>query len=225
MTSIDPAIRAMRALAWLLHPMTPATFMDRYYEKQPLLIKRGNALHYDSRKFLPGSFQLADVMRIVGTDGVVYEHDVDVTLYSAAQDSRDTLNKEGPVDVQRVNDLIKSKLCSVRLRCPQSRDLRVFRLLESLEPAFGSYVGCNVYCTPANSQGFAPHYDDIEAFILQTMGCKRWRVYPPRGTGGQSGILPRHSSRDYKQHEAGEPVLECLLEPGDLLYIPRGWVH
>ena len=36
------------------------------------------------------------------------------------------------------------------------------------------------YLTPANSQGFAPHYDDIEAFVLQLEGRKHWRVYAPK---------------------------------------------
>ena len=36
------------------------------------------------------------------------------------------------------------------------------------------------YLTPAHSQGFAPHYDDIEAFVLQLEGKKHWRLYSPR---------------------------------------------
>lgn len=35
----------------------------------------------------------------------------------------------------------------------------------------------NAYLTPAGSQGFAPHYDDIDAFILQLEGRKQWKVY------------------------------------------------
>lgn len=36
------------------------------------------------------------------------------------------------------------------------------------------------YLTPPGTQGFAPHYDDIEAFILQLEGKKHWRLYSPR---------------------------------------------
>lgn len=35
----------------------------------------------------------------------------------------------------------------------------------------------NAYLTPPGSQGFAPHYDDIDAFIMQLEGAKAWKVY------------------------------------------------
>jgi lysine-specific demethylase/histidyl-hydroxylase NO66 len=54
----------------------------------------------------------------------------------------------------------------------------VHSLLSNLEHEFGCMVGSNAYLTPggALNQGFAPHYDDIEAFILQLEGYKHWRV-------------------------------------------------
>lgn len=38
-------------------------------------------------------------------------------------------------------------------------------------------------------------------------------------------MLPRYSSPNFDQSEIGEPVLEVVLEPGDVLYMPRGTVH
>ena len=32
---------------------------------------------------------------------------------------------------------------------------------------FNSMVGANVYLTPPGTQGFAPHWDDVEVFMLQ----------------------------------------------------------
>ena len=40
-------------------------------------------------------------------------------------------------------------------------------------------MGANTYLTPAGAQGFSPHYDDVEVFILQTEGSKHWRLYHP----------------------------------------------
>ena len=34
-------------------------------------------------------------------------------------------------------------------------------------------VGANVYLTPPGTQGFAPHWDDVEVFMLQ-LGKTKW---------------------------------------------------
>lgn len=83
-------------------------------------------------------------------------------------------------------------------------------------------IGTNVYLTPPNSQGFAPHYDDIEAFVLQLEGAKHWKVYAPRSPQEN---LPRVSSGNFSQDEIGEPILDVKMEPGDMLYFPRGFIH
>lgn len=91
-----------------------------------------------------------------------------------------------------------------------------------LQEYFHCMVGANIYLTPPNSQGFAPHYDDIEAFVLQIEGKKEWLLYPPRNG---SEHLPRESSPNFQENELGEPALQQILQPGDMLYFPRGWIH
>jgi len=83
-------------------------------------------------------------------------------------------------------------------------------------------VGCNAYLTPARSQGFAPHFDDIDAFILQVSGKKRWKLY---NSVSESSVLPRYSSRDFSPEELSEPTFDNILESGDVLYLPRGVIH
>ena len=70
--------------------------------------------------------------------------------------------------------------CSIRLLNPQTFIPAIFTMNTTLQEYFHCMVGANVYLTPPNSQGFAPHYDDIEAFVLQIEGKKRWRLYNPR---------------------------------------------
>lgn len=72
-------------------------------------------------------------------------------------------------------------------------------------------------------QGFAPHYDDVDVFVLQAEGRKRWRVYAPLS----GHALPRVSSPDFNEEtdDLGEPLLDTVLQPGDLLYLPRGTLH
>jgi len=36
-----------------------------------------------------------------------------------------------------------------------------------MEDKFGCLVGANAYLTPPNSQGLAPHWDDVEVWIFK----------------------------------------------------------
>ena len=116
--------------------------------------------------------------------------------------------------------------CTLRLLCPQQHNDHVHKMLSTLEDEFGCMVGSNVNLTPGGgtNQGFAPHYDDIETFIIQREGYKHWRVYEPMN---KLETLPRESSRDFTEEDMKgiEPIIDVELGPGDLLYMPRGWIH
>lgn len=58
------------------------------------------------------------------------------------------------------------------------------------------------YLTPSATQGFPPHCDDIEAFLLQVEGQKRWRVYAPLS---EEESLPRESRQFEQVRAAGAP--------------------
>ncbi|EEC45501.1 predicted protein, partial [Phaeodactylum tricornutum CCAP 1055/1] len=115
--------------------------------------------------------------------------------------------------------------CTIRLLCPHKHSDSTHGLLSLLESEWTCMIGANAYLTPpSGSQGFAPHYDDIEAFCLQLEGKKRWKVYAPLQ---KSERLPRTSSEDYVEADLRdvEPALDVVLKPGDVLYMPRGWIH
>ena len=89
-----------------------------------------------------------------------------------------------------------------------------------LEEELGQPVQANAYFTPSGSQGLPVHHDTHDVFCLQIAGRKRWLVYEP------AFELPLRNQR-YRP-EMGEPgpaVLDLALEPGDTLYLPRGWLH
>lgn len=94
----------------------------------------------------------------------------------------------------------------------------VATLCRSLEAAFHCPVHANMYLTPAGSQGFAAHYDPHEVFALQLEGVKYWRLY--------DAVEPFPMAETVQMPEGalGKPREVCL-QPGDVLYIPRGHVH
>jgi bifunctional lysine-specific demethylase and histidyl-hydroxylase NO66 len=79
---------------------------------------------------------------------------------------------------------------------------------------------CGLFFAPPRSQGFALHFDRKEVFVLQIAGRKTWQVHLP--------VEPfpiRNSGDEELGALAGAPLLEIVLEPGDLLYVPRGFLH
>ncbi|MER7071749.1 cupin domain-containing protein [Terrabacter sp. NPDC000476] len=96
---------------------------------------------------------------------------------------------------------------------------------QQLAEELGHPVQANAYVTPSQSTGFSDHYDVHDVFVLQMAGEKRWRLRPPV----HPAPLRDEPWTDHRTavEAAGsrEPELEFTLRPGDVLYLPRGWVH
>ncbi len=89
----------------------------------------------------------------------------------------------------------------------------------------GHPVQVNAYVTPPSSRGFSAHYDVHDVFVLQVAGRKRWVIHPP------VHAAPLRS-QPWTDHRAAvaeaatrEPLIDTVLEPGDALYLPRGYLH
>ena len=96
---------------------------------------------------------------------------------------------------------------------------------QALAGELGHPVQVNAYVTPPQNRGFDDHYDVHDVFVLQVEGAKRWRLHEP--------VLPS-PLRDQpwtayraavEAEAAREPLLDTVLEPGDCLYLPRGYLH
>ncbi|XP_062433208.1 ribosomal oxygenase 1 [Rhea pennata] len=209
----DSRERAAELFRWLLAPVSPQEFAAQRWEQAPLLVRRGEPGYYT------GLFSTGELDAILRSGQVCFGTHLDVTSY--AEGVRETHNPVGQALPAVVWDFYQNG-CSLRLLCPQAFSATVWQFLSILQEHFGSMAGANTYLTPPGTQGFAPHYDDIEAFVLQLEGKKHWRVYSPRT---EAEVLPQFSSANLTQAELGEPVLEAILEAGDLLYFPRGFIH
>ncbi|XP_035672115.1 bifunctional lysine-specific demethylase and histidyl-hydroxylase NO66 [Branchiostoma floridae] len=209
----DSTEEAEKMFEWLIHPVKKEKFFSELWEKKPLLVKR----HLES--YNDGWFSTEDLTKILHENDIQFGRNLDVTTYEGGQ--RETHNPPGRANPAVVWDYYQNG-CSVRLLNPQTYSQGVWRLCSTLQEYFSSMVGANIYLTPPGTQGFAPHYDDIEAFVLQLEGKKHWKLYSPRNDAEK---LPRFSSGNFSQEEIGEAILDVTLEPGDLLYFPRGTIH
>jgi lysine-specific demethylase/histidyl-hydroxylase NO66 len=134
--------------------------------------------------------------------------------------------------------------CAVRLLSPQQYHDPTWQVLASLEHAFGCRVGAEVVLAPAGFSSAAAYsgpskdaegekdrkegaamYDNADAILLQLEGRSRWRV--GKSPHGET-VLPAEAGyvalKDMGGWE-GAGTLDVVLEPGDSLYVPKGWVH
>ena len=86
-------------------------------------------------------------------------------------------------------------------------------------------VQINAYITPKQSQGFSAHYDVHDVFVLQIAGSKRWVIHDPV----HPDPLPNQPWTRYRSAvescAAEDPSADHVLEEGDVLYLPRGFIH
>lgn len=155
---------------WVTAPMKPTDFFKTFWEKSPFYIKRNNENYYNQ---ILTTEKLDAILR---ENSLFYTRNVDVVSYENGQ--RETHNPEGRAVPSALWDYYANG-CSIRILNPHTYCNKLHTLLAALQEYFGCMAGVNVYLTPPGSQGFAPHYDDIEAFVLQLEGRKHWKLYAP----------------------------------------------
>ena len=198
--------------AQAIAPVSTEDFFAHSFEKRHLVIRRGQADYYSG---LLGS---ADIDWAVSTLGLsvpevnVVQADRDITATDFAYDS-------GFVDPVAVNQLFADG-ATVILSNLQERLPKLALFCRELEKVFSARVQTNIYFTPAHSQGFKAHYDGHDVLVLQVEGTKEWRIYD----------TPVHlplEEQAFNPHDVpiGALTDSFVLEPGDMVYVPRGLTH
>lgn len=97
----------------------------------------------------------------------------------------------------------------------------IARMARMLEQESGcNYATCNLYYTPANNAGFEPHYDWMDVVVVQVAGIKKWSV-----ASEPSVYLSNQYQTRYREKPTAPRYEEFIMNPGDVLYIPRGFTH
>jgi len=212
---------------WLFFPHPTNIFQSRIFERKCFVRKQSETSKGGYEDLLTSE----DIETWLKEKKLTYGTNVDVTSYKdgvrRTHNSNDGFSNVSKIaDFDTVTKRFEQDGCSVRVLHPQRWSDKLWALLSNLENFWQSPTGCNAYWTPANSQGFAPHWDDIDAFVLQIEGKKRWRLYPTRDV---SEKFPRFSSKEFSEDERKRleetKYVEVILEPGDVMYMPRGTIH
>ena len=205
--------QAAPSLRQVIEPIEPEDFFQRYWERDLLILNRGRP------DFFADLLTLDDIDRVVTT---LHLDNREINLVDAKRDlsAKDYCYPSGLVDPARLFALFAD---GATIILPQLQ-LRVGPLAElcrAMEAEIGARFQTNIYLTPpGDAQGFRPHYDDHDVFVLQLAGRKLWKVYDtPVELPDKS--LPFNP----EAYPPGEITQEFMLEAGDMAYIPRGVMH
>jgi len=205
-------------LEWLISPITEANFLDEYWERKTLLVERNNASYFSG---LPGIDDVDEIItatisgRIRGTlnDGLIVRTDRQGVLTERGI----PLDANGVPDIQSIYRSYNDGY-TVVVNQIHRRRASVALLSRSIERSLNHPVGVNMYLTPRNAQGFRPHVDTHDVFIVQLYGEKIWHVGTP------DYELPLASAKNGRLEKIRDQR-ELVLRPGDILYMPRGIPH
>lgn len=209
----------------LISPTTTEQFFSEHWESKPLLISRGRPNYYSP--LLTGS-------------------DIDYMLSVASSldqvellGSTKTLNKAERKMASAYYRAYREG-ASLRIKGVNRLWKPIWTLCVQMQELFGFRVSANLYISPANSHGLDRHYDLHDTIVLQVAGSKNWKL------SGAAVDLPlehtplmqfERASHDWRyrggalvpdvvaKYVEAEPSKEFVLNQGDLLYMPRGFVH
>lgn len=186
----------------LLGGLSPARFMQRHWQKKPLLV----------RQAIPGVQPPLDRRALFD---LAAQPQVESRLI--VHGPKGWSLKSGPVQRRALPPLKQPHwtllVQGVDLHLPAAHELlQRFRFvpdarLDDLMVSWASPGG-----------GVGPHFDSYDVFLLQVSGQRRWRI-------GRQKDLSLQPDVPLKILAHFQPEEEFVLEPGDMLYLPPRWAH
>ena len=200
--------KVVSALSQLLGDDAADTFFGTCWEKQPLHVS-GAQQRLPLWRTLPTFETLLSVLGAAPTESVLCMKD------------------QHPVTSYGSHALAYLDGCSLIVNHAETVSVGIGSLCAALRTDFPHAFG-NLYATPPSSQAVDAHADDRDVIVVQLEGTKAWKVYGPPPVA-----FPTHDEQVGKGGRAVPPTavgddrvaLRATLRAGDVLYIPRGFVH
>lgn len=213
----------MRTLEAILHPITPAQFHAEFEGRQPLHIPapEGSA----KRELLPwGAFN-----GLLNQSNVWDSERLQLMRNDAAvppdQYCRRKRTPEGLIwrpSFAKV-EVFLSAGASILANDVLTLHSPITHAGVALGEALAAEVGASVFCSFKGGRAVATHYDVHEVFAVQTEGVKVWNLYEGRAID-PVGYDPGLTQADFDRNR-GRLVSTITMNPGDVLYMPRGFYH
>jgi len=207
----------IRSFADLLHPHDPALLLEAAAARKRLLLRTDRADAFS--RLMPWEL-LNDLI----TADKVLSGDIEFARNDAVLPAEMTIvrpRRQKPPTRMRTQALeqyarqgISLVVNGVEAMVPE-----VLRTNAIVEREFRAHVQTNLYASFGRDGAFRPHWDTHNVLVLQVHGRKQWRSW------GQPWLSPVSRSDCKVADDPGPAEWEAVLEPGDLLYLPRGEVH
>ncbi|HEX8171928.1 MAG TPA: cupin domain-containing protein [Thermoanaerobaculia bacterium] len=186
------------ALERLLEPIGRDEFRERVYGNEPLLI-RATPGKFD------GFFGWDDLNRVLNASPWPHP-DVQMPPTYASPASAAAVIEQ----CRAGGALIFNQL--------DRYDAKVGAFTRALEAETGEPSNAVLFLSQPGQAAAPLHYDSNDVFVVHLEGRKAWAVY------ARTVEKPTHGM-DAEHEPPAEPLFECELGPGDVLYMPRGYWH
>ena len=197
--------------------MSRSEFSTEYQEVKPLHLKGAVCLDTFTWRDANELFERSDVASPsfkLSYEGIRPKHEY-VERYVDVGTPRHRLIKPVVYDFLRKG----ATLIANRIK----NEPKVSQFAEAVAQFTGRQVVSSAYVAFGNQSSFRCHWDTRDVFAIQLIGRKRWIVYEP----SFDSPLYTQQSKDLEEKYPcpSTPYMDVVLEPGDVLYVPRGWWH
>ena len=190
----------------LLGGLTPKTFMQRHWQKKPLVI----------RQAIPGFQPPLDRADLV--DLAAQEEVQSRLVIQANPDAKQYWRfRHGPF-TRRALPPFKQPGWTLLVQGVDLLDERAHALMNQFRFVPDARLDDLMVSYATDGGGVGPHFDSYDVFLLQAHGQRRWRIGRQKDLSLQPG-MPLKILANF------EPEMEFVLDAGDMLYLPPRYAH
>lgn len=182
--------------------MRPEVFLDEWYEKRPLHLPRNRPTWYEAWLTLRSFAE------------VLTRADAEFLQLKAVRNGASQL-----VPLQKALEAFAGGQ-TVEANRLHLLHPPMAALCRELEKFFYHPFESAVHLTPPRNRGRQPRFHVHDVFILQAHGARRWKVYDP-----PIELPLAEQWAPVQLDPSSAPVLDAVMQAGDMLYLPRGYVH
>jgi len=196
----------------ILEPLELGEFFKDYWEQKPLHIARDNSNPFKDL------VSISAIETILSTNHINYPT-VQLSHAGKSIPVEEYTDSNGQIVSNRIIERYHAG-STIVISFAHRLHSNLMSLCRDVEKSLMMRCQTNVYLSPAANQGFNPHFDTHDVFILQVSGRKTFNFY---SSGTSFPTSADRFNRDI--HAIGEKTEEIQLSAGHTLYIPRGVVH